>query len=140
VKYLVLTWAFVAGCLACVAVEAGSCHGTKKPKPVVVEQPTPAAPVSHVDVTVDVETATPADVEASVVVNGDDATGGSTGAAAAEGGDSKRRDVRRNANREARATKAAGRAQHKAHKAAKRAGESAKQQAVDEAVSEAYGR
>jgi hypothetical protein len=141
-RFAVWAWAFVAGLCMVTACEAGStCHGKKKePAP----QPTLAEPVSHVEVDVNVETATPANVEASVLVNGQPAGGGSPAAAAAPGAPEAVEsvsvlDARRNANRAARAAKHEATQAARAGRAARKAGQAAAQADVDGAVRKAYG-
>lgn len=142
-RFLVWAWALVAGCMFATACEAGSCHGEKKK-----QQPTPVvevAPVSNVDVDVNVQTATPANVEASVLVNGQPVGGGSPAQVAAPAGGSvpgggvSVRDARRNANRAARATKHAAVQERRATRAAVKSSQAESQAAVDDAAAQAYG-
>lgn len=117
-------------------VEAGSCHGTpSKAAPPVAAEPT------HVGVSVDVETPSPAGVETSVVVNGEDVTpaGVSAPSEAAGGGSGVGLHAAvKNARREKRATIRLAYDNRRSARHAAKASEAAAEAAVEARVRQAY--
>lgn len=141
-------FACVAVCLSfafgCAPASAGSCHGTPAPAPVKsepVDQPTPA---THVGVAVDVETAAPAAVTTSVLVNGEQVSGPpavkSGGAGASPVAGVSMGAARRNARNTKRATIHEARDLHRAARLGGKASEAANQAAVNDRVRQAYGQ
>jgi hypothetical protein len=114
---------------------AGSCHGTpsKAATPVAVEP-------THVGVSVDVETPTPAGVETSVQVNGEAVTpvGCAPAAKPSAVGDVGFGAAVRNARREKRATIREASDTRRAKRFAGKASEAAAEAAVNERVRQAY--
>jgi hypothetical protein len=130
--------------LLCVPASAGSCHGTPVPPAVKSEPVDQPIPATHVGVAVDVETASPAAVTTSVLVNGEEVAakpavqsgGGAPSPIAAVSMGS----ARRNARKDKRATIHEARDLQRAARLGGKATEAANQAAVNERVRQAYAQ
>jgi hypothetical protein len=131
----------VVACLVAASAHAGSCHGTPPMQTAPVQESTPVEP-THVGVSVDVETPSPAGVATAVVVNGQEVTASPTGevprAGAAGGGDVSLGAAVRNARREKRATIREAADQRRAGRFSRKASEAAAEAAVNDRVRRAY--
>jgi hypothetical protein len=126
-KFSILFGAFVLGCAAVGAVEAGNCHGTKKSQPasVVVEQDVVVQPGVVVKETVEVD-------GDAVRVTEEVDIAGPVGSPLSVG------TVRKDARREKRATIAEAKAERKAGRFAKKAYNADHEAATQAAVMRAY--
>jgi hypothetical protein len=143
----ILFTAFVFGCFAAAAVEAGSCHGTKKATPTVAA-PAPVRPVAvEVEQSVLVEPAENGSVRVTESVEVVEAAPGSAAAAPGSAGPGegmaenrppKLRTEFRDARKEFHETKKAARYSHRAYRAGRKADAAATEEAAVEAGRDAF--
>jgi hypothetical protein len=127
--FSVLFGSFVLGCVAASAVEAGSCHGTKKAQPtsVTVEQDVVVSPGVEVRESVTVDGGGDVVVKEEVIVGGPSA-GAPIGVHAA----------RKDARKAYRATVAEAKAERKAARFSKKAANAEHEAEAEEIVKQVY--
>lgn len=128
--FSILFGSFILGCFAAGAVEAGSCHGTKKAQPtsVTVEQDVVVSPGVEVRESVTVDGGGDVVVKEEVIVGGPGAGGAPIGVHAAK----------KDARKAYRATVAEAKAERRAGRFSKKAANAEHEAEAEEIVKQVY--